>query len=217
MSSYYLKIAVSSENEADSYELKRCLTERGIFSRAFNNREARNILSDTDLLINIADSYTSSAAALLSMAEKRAPSLATVIVADLDVYSRFAKMSSQKYTLVLKDGCVTESVFDILPLDHMYSDKNGIVTDLRDGCYVLYRGVRLFLTPSEALILHYLNRFCGGSASADDIAGYVCVSKASVPVLISGINKKAIAVTGCRAVSHKRGCGYVIINSEQKE
>lgn len=212
MNDQYPNIVISAENKEDAHRIKRELARRGLFSKAYDNKNARDKLKETDVLIVLADAFTSSAAALLSSVGKLERKIVTMIVSSENVCLDITKGLSIEYTNVLKDTRTTSTLLLHLPSDLFYSERDCVVTDVTDGYYVLYRGTRLFLTPSEALLMHYLSRVCDGDALANDIAENVCISKASVPVLINGINKKSKATTGSYAVASKHGYGYKILS-----
>lgn len=212
MNELYPNIMISAENREDSHRIKRELVRRGLFSKAYDNKNARDKLEETDILVLLANTFTSSAVALLSSVGKLERKIVTMIVSSENVCLAITKGMNIEYTNVLKDTRITSALLSILPGDILYSQRGCVVTDVTDGYYVLYRGVRLFLTPSESLVMHYLNRVCDGSALTSDIAENACISKASVPVLINGINTKSRAVTGKYAVASKHGYGYKIIS-----
>lgn len=205
----YPKIVVATDNVTSALSFKRKLACHGVFASFLSFDDARRSLDNFDILILFSSKYSSAAMALITLLRKTNTDLPTIIFAPDDVSDRYNLVARNCYTTAVFDNCILNAIDEHSNIDVFTSQTQHIVTHLYDEGFIVYRGVRLYLTDTEAALVHYLALSQEYAASAE-LADALGVSVSSIPVFVNSINNKAKQFTASPMIRSKRSQGYFI-------
>lgn len=204
----YPDIIIAAASESDALKLSKHLRKRGIFAQALSFDRALKLKEAPALVAVASKTYSSKAYAVLLYVNSHLPDTKAFLLGDEAGYTSADINARLSYTLVNKDNCISDAVSKTLGFNFAFAERNFTASDLSETPLIYFRGTRLFLTETEAQIVHALASLDREYLSAEELASYMNILPRSVSSYVSSVNRKANALTGKAMIFSYRKMGY---------
>lgn len=207
----YPKIAITAEDPLKAIEIKHLLLKNGIFSDVLTLDDTRKRITDFSLIIFYSERYSSRIVSVINSIEKNSAITKTLFIGESKSFTNAKFDVCVSYADAVHDNCITHILLGFLNDDIFHNDEKHLVTDLCLGHLIIRHGMKIFLSQTEALLVHFLARASLPFATAFDISYYLDIKESSVPVVIASINAKTKSILSNPIIKFKRNFGYYIL------
>ncbi len=202
-------IAVSDAEDIDSFRMALCNV--GIYISAGDTNFAKEHINESDILIIFSQNYSSRITELLYSIESAEKMPKIIYVGSENDLPKKDGITVMPYI----PSTVANEMYEILTECYHFDPKTAqdeeILCELIKPAQVYYNGTKLFLSKSEARIVHFLLTVEHMSLVPKETIGeYLLIAPGAVPVHIHNINDKSMKSYHDKLIFARSSRGYFV-------